>query len=171
MQIALSPGASRRRIGTPATSTCLRVALSLLVVLAVFAAAAWSAGTRPFSSSAPPPYSQTAVLRAIPFDAPLPYDLTLVEAGHGKDLAYHVVWTSAATPDQVGQQVLDHLVGSPKWQLAQNTPLAGAFTTHLARVSAEGQMTHFAELSVAPRPGGSTVTFDFTPIPTSLAPK
>ncbi|MBF6600634.1 MAG: hypothetical protein IVW36_09000 [Dehalococcoidia bacterium] len=138
---------------------------------AAFLGAAWYAGSTPFPSHDPAPYSRQAVLRAIPFDAPLPFDLQLVDAGRGPQLAYRVVWNSTAPPDAVGTQVLQHLAGSPKWQLAQNTPLTGAFTTHLARLSADGQVTHFAALSVAPQGSGSRVTFDFTPIPTSLAPK
>ncbi len=149
----------------------LRAAASLVVVLAAFAGAPWYAGVTPFAAATLAPYSQQAVLRAIPFDAPLPYKLTLVDASRGKQLPYHVVWKSDAPPNVVGQQVLDHLAGSPKWQLAENTPLAGAFTTHLARLSADAQMTHFATLSVAAAGSGSLVTFDFTPIPAMLAPK
>ena len=68
--------------------------------------------------------------------------------------------------------MLDHLAGSPKWQLTENKALAGDFTTHLASLSADAQMTHFAELSVrASGDGGSIVSFDFTPIPTSRAPR
>ena len=171
MQIAIRR-AHAPLLGTPpAPRTMVRFAASLLVVFAAFAGAAWYAGVTPFSAGTIAPYSQQAVLRAIPFDAPLPYNLTLVEAVRGRPLPYHVVWTSEAPPNAVGQQVLDHLAGSPKWQLAENTPLAGAFTTHLARETADGQMTHFATLSVTARGTGSLVTLDFTPIPTTLAPK
>ena len=127
---------------------------------------------RPFDGVRVDPYSEASVVQAIPFDAPLPYDLTLISAGRGGQLPYHATWSSALPPDRVGQQVLDHLAGSPKWQLTENKALAGDFTTHLARLSADAQMTHFAELSVrAAEDGGSIVSFDFTPIPTSRAPR
>ena len=148
-----------------------RFVASGAIIAAAFFAAAWLGHTAPFRATPPDPYSQTAVLRAIPFDAPLPYDIELASAGRGMQLPYHIVWTSKLGTDAIGQQVLDHLAGSPKWQLTENGPLAGDFTTHLARISSDGQMTHFAELSVRASATGSIVSLDFTPIPTSLAPR
>ena len=171
MQLVLPRRALLPRFDAPAVRVAARIAASLLVVGTAYAGAAWYAGVAPFRASAPAPYSRTSVLRAIPFDAPLPYDRTLLEAGRGGVLPYHVAWTSTRPPDVVGLEVLEHLRGSPKWQLTERTPLVGAFTTHLARVAANGQMTHFAELSVRPDGAGSLITFDFTPIPTAFAPK
>lgn len=170
MQIALPRRTLVDRAPALSWRVLARMALSGLVVAAGFVAAAWYSHTPPFRWTAPDPYSQGAVLRAVPFDAPLPYDIELASAGRGAQLPYHVIWTSKLSGNAIGQQVLDHLAGSPKWQLTQNGPLAGNFTTHLARLSANGQMTHFAELSVRQTATGSIVTFDFTPIPTSLAP-
>lgn len=171
MQLVLTRRTLSGRFDAPAARVAARVAASALVVGAAYLGAAWYAGVAPFRASAPAPYSQGAVLRAIPFDAPLPYDRRLLEAGRGGVLPYHVVWTSAQSPDAVGLEVLEHLRNSPKWQLTERTALAGAFTTHLARLAANGQMTHFAELSVRPYGAGSLITFDFTPIPTAFAPK
>jgi hypothetical protein len=148
----------------------VRLLGSLAVVAIAYLGAAWYAHVAPFAGLEPSPYSTQSVLRAVPFDAPLPYELALVEAGHGDPLPYHVEWRSTATPDVVAEQVVQHLAGSPKWRLADNAAIAGAFTTHLARVQSNGQMTHFAELSVRPDGAGSIVTFDFTPIPRALAP-
>ncbi|HEX5479801.1 MAG TPA: hypothetical protein VFY79_08785 [Dehalococcoidia bacterium] len=154
-----------------ARRSTLRLVASAAVIAGAFLAAAWFAGTPPFQPAPLDPYSEAAVMRAIPFDAPLPYDVHLASAGRGAQLPYHVVWTSKLSGNAIGQQVLDHLAGSPKWQLTQNGPLAGNFTTHFARLSSDGQMTHFAELSVRQTATGSVVVFDFTPIPSSLAPR
>lgn len=170
MQLAAPRRAMVMRAPVPARNNALRLVASGVVVVGAFFAAAWFAGTPPFTPAPPDPYSQASVLRAIPFDAPLPYDVHLASAGHGAQLPYHVVWTSKLSGNAIGQQVLDHLAGSPKWQLTQNGPLAGNFTTHLARLTSNGQMTHFAELSVRQTATGSVVVFDFTPIPSSLAP-
>jgi hypothetical protein len=152
-------------------SALARSAAAVAMVGAAYLASAWYAGIAPFPPRDAPPYSRDAVLRAIPFDTPLPYDRTLIETAHGSPLAYHVVFSSPRTPDEVAAQVLDHLAGSPKWQLTENRPLTGEFTTHLARLSADGQMTHFAEIAVRRERSGSIIVFDFTPIPTTLAPK
>jgi hypothetical protein len=171
MQLAMPDRRLALRAPTVLRKSTVRLVASAAIVGAAFLAAAWFAKTSPFRPTPPDPYSQTAVMRAIPFDAPLPYDIQLASTGRGGQLPYHVVWTSKLSGDAIGQQVLDHLAGSPKWQLTQNGPLAGDFTTHLARVSSDGQMTHFAELSVRQTGTGSVVTFDFTPIPTTLAPR
>ncbi|MHB8377433.1 MAG: hypothetical protein ACYDEB_10830 [Dehalococcoidia bacterium] len=171
MQLALPRRNVSSRFDAPATRAAVRITASALVVGVAYLAAAWYAGVAPFRATEPAPYSQTSVMRAVPFDAPLPYDRTLLAAGRGGALPYHVVWTSTLPPDAVGQQVLQHLRDSPKWQLTERTPLAGAFTTHLARIAANGQMTHFAELSVRRYGSGSLIAFDFTPIPTMLAPR
>jgi len=171
MQIAIGPAVTRPRSDVAPFTRAWRLVASLAVVAAAYAGAAWYGHAPPFTGRDEAPYSRTAVMRAVPFDAPLPYDLTLVEAGRGTPLPYHVVWTSAAPPDEVARQVVEHLAGSPKWRLADNAPIAGAFTTHLARVQSNGQMTHFAELSARPDGAGSVVTLDFTPIPRALAPR
>jgi hypothetical protein len=148
----------------------VRAVASLCVVVGTFLAAAWVAGTAPFGAEADPPYSETAVLRAVPFDAPLPYDIELVEAGEGDRLPYHTRWTSERTPGELAAQVRDHLSKSPKWQHTQVQALGGQFNSTFARVGSDGYMTHFAVLSVASEGGATVVTFDFSPIPTSLAP-
>jgi hypothetical protein len=173
MQIAIgsvSSAGARHSLRAPLAGVA-RIGASLAVVAAAYLGAAWYGHVPPFGPGGDAPYSRSAVLRAVPFDAPLPYDLALVDAARGTQLPYHVVWTSAAPPDDVAREVNEHLAGSPKWQLADNVPIAGAFTTHLARMQSNGQMTHFAELSVRPSGAGSIVTFDFTPIPVALAPK
>lgn len=172
MQIALaSPIAARRSAMHISIVRAARLLGSLAVIAAAYLGAAWYAHVVPFAGREPSPYSAESVVRAIPFDAPLPYDLALIEAGHGEPLPYHAAWRSAAPPDEAARQIAEHLAGSPKWQLADNAPIVGAFTTHLARLQSNGQMTHFAELSVRSDGAGSVVTFDFTPIPMALAPK
>lgn len=172
MQIALQPATSRVRIDAGVWGRGARLVASLVVVAAAYAGASWYGNVAPFEGGRNDPFSQESVLRALPFDAPLPYSISLISAGRGGQLPYHIAWSSPLSGDAVGQQVLDHLAGSPKWQLTENKPLAGDFTTTLARLSADGQMTHFAALSVRTAPGGgTTVSFDFTPIPSSLAPR
>jgi hypothetical protein len=158
----------RLRIRTPALA--LRVAGSTAVVAGAFLVAALVGATPPFEGRAPSPYGETAVLRAIPFDAPLPYDMSLVAAGRGPDLAYRAQWTSSRPPDEVAAQFFDHLAGSPKWRLTQTPPAPGEFTTTLARVGADGYMTHFARVVIAGEGAQTVITFDFTPVPSSLAP-
>ena len=121
MQLALP----RRTAVSRAFALSPRLVASGAVVALAFCAAAWAAGTPPFRPAPSDPYSEAAVLRAVPFDTPLPYDIQLVSAGRGAQLPYHVVWTSKLSGNALGQQVLDHLAGSPKWQLTQNGPLAG----------------------------------------------
>jgi len=168
MQRALPfPHADRLRL--PALAA--RVGLSFAVVVLTYLGAARVGRVFPFAAAPPDPYAPQAVERAIPYDAPLPEGLALAEAGHGDPLAYHSVWTAHEPPDQVGSQILAALGRTPKWSLTEDKPLADGVTTHLARVSSQGQMTHFAELSLAAIPGGTRLTFDFTPIPTSFAPE
>jgi hypothetical protein len=154
-----------------AARTGVRLAASVCVVGAVFLGAAWYAGTTPFGGAAYAPYSERGVVRALPFDAPLPYDQSLVEAGRGTDLPYHTRWESDLPPEEVAMQVADHLAKSPKWQLTQLTPLHGEFDTTFARQSADGYLTHFASMSVTAAGAGTVIVFDFTPVPTSLAPE
>ena len=170
MQLAISrPDALAASVARLAPGAFRSIA-SLAVVAGVFVAAAWYAGTMPFEGESIAPYSTRGVLRAIPFDAPLPYDQSLVEAGRGTELPYHTRWESKLSAQEVAVQVADHLAKSPKWQLTQLTPLAGEFETTFARQGADGYLTHFAFMSVKAAGAGSIITFDFTPVPTVLAP-
>ena len=66
----------------------LRVSFSFAVITTAFLIAAWFGRTPPFEGRAYDPYAEQSVLRAMPFDAPLPYDMALVAAGQGVELAY-----------------------------------------------------------------------------------
>jgi hypothetical protein len=151
-------------------SDVFRVVASIFVVAAAYLGAAWIGGVAPFEGRAAAPYSERGVLRAIPFDAPLPYDIELVGAGRGERLPYHTRWTSDLAAAEVAAQVREHLEGSPKWQHTQLQPLASEFSSTFARIGSDGYMTHFAVMSIAEEGGGTVVVFDFTPIPTTLAP-
>ncbi len=135
-----------------------------------FLGAAWFGGTPPFEGRASDPYSERAVLKALPFDAPLPYTMSLVTAGRGEELAYQIQWTSNLPSAEIAAQFREHLVGSPKWSLTQIAPTTNEFVTTIARVGADGYMTHFARLEISHEAGQTIVSFDFTPIPTALAP-
>lgn len=171
VQLAVTKGLPTDDAVTRRLRPVARTAASLALVAAAFFVAAWTGGTAPFHGSARDPYATNAVVRAIPFDAPLPYDKTLMEAGRGPRLPYHVRWTSDLPPGAVSAQVREHLAGSPRWELTQTVPVEGEFATTLARSGSDGYMTHFAELSVAAERGVTVITFDFTPIPTTLAPE
>jgi hypothetical protein len=152
-------------------STAVRLVVSTCVVVAAFLAAAWVGRTFPFESRIADPYGEAAVVRAMPFDTPMPYDISLAAAGRGADLPYHTQWTSPLPPDEIAGQFHEHLAGSPRWELTQTAPAGSEFTTTLARTGADGYMTHFARMSVGRDAGQTIVTFDFTPIPSSLAPE
>jgi len=142
-----------------------RAAASLAIVAVAFAIAAYVAGTRPFEGRIGEPSSHERAVRALPFDAPLPYDIDLTWAGRGEDLPYRLVYASNLAPDALGAQVADHLDGSPKWQLTQHTDLRGEFDTTFSRVGSDGLMTHFAVATLHERSGGGSVfTFDFIPM-------
>ena len=64
------------------------------MVAAAFIGAAWLGGTPPFESHTHDPFSETSVMRALPFDAPIPHDMALVAAGRGEELAYHAQWSA-----------------------------------------------------------------------------
>jgi len=128
-----------------------RIVASLCVVAVGFFVAARVAGTAPFEGAAADPYGEKGVLRALPFDAPLPYDIELAEAGRGERLPYHTRWTSELAPDDVAAQVREHLAKSPKWQHTQVQPLTGRLSSTFARVGSDGYMTHFAVLSTSRR--------------------
>jgi hypothetical protein len=152
------------------SATALRAGVSLCVITAAFLVAAWFGRTPPFEGRAYDPYAEQSVLRALPFDAPLPYDMALVAAGRGDELAYHVQWTSNLDPSKLRAQFDEHLAGSPKWRLTQDPALSDTFTTTIARIGADGYMTHFAELSIASERNQRIITLDFTPVPLALAP-
>ncbi|MEX2247070.1 MAG: hypothetical protein WEC75_10320 [Dehalococcoidia bacterium] len=169
MQIAI-PTPSPSIPTLPAPRQAARFLASAAVVALAFIIAAWIAGTTPFDGARGDPYSPKAVQRALPFDAPLPYDVTIVEAGRGDRLPYHMQLHSSLPPAAIAAQVGDHLANSPKWHATQSTPIEGEFATTFARTGADGFMTHFAAISVTATGTGSLVTFDFTPVPTTLAP-
>jgi hypothetical protein len=147
-----------------------RAIASLATVTAAFFATAWIGGTPPFEGRTFDPYSETGVMRALPFDAPLPYDISLTAAGRGPDLAYQAQWTSQRSPAEIKAQFEEHLRQSPRWRPTQEPPAGDEFVTTLARVGSDGYMTHFARLAVQRGTGQTIVTFTFTPIPSSLAP-
>ena len=140
-------------------------------MVSAFVAAAWLGRTFPFEQRPADPYSNASVVRAMSFDTPMPYDISLASAGRGTDLAYHTQWTSTLPPAEIAAQFNQHLAGSPRWVLTQNVPTAGEFTTTLVRRGSDGYMTHFARITVAANGGQTIVTLDFTPIPTDLAPE
>ncbi|HLB24185.1 MAG TPA: hypothetical protein VJP07_08825 [Dehalococcoidia bacterium] len=147
-----------------------RAVVSVVTVAVAFIGAAWMGSTPPFEGRAHNPYGETAVVRALPFDAPLPYDMSLVAAGRGDDLPYMAQWTTDLEAAEVAAQFHEHLAKSPRWRLTQDPPTSDTFVTTLARVGSDGYMTHFARLTLESGTGQTIVTFDFTPIPTSLAP-
>ena len=106
----------------------------------------------------------------MPFDAPLPYDKSLVIAGRGEDLPYQLQWTSSLPPADIAAQFREHLAGSPKWSLTQNPPATDEFITTLARIGADGYMTHFASFAISSEAEQTIISFSFTPIPSALAP-
>lgn len=142
----------------------------MTIVAGAFLASAWAGRTPPFEERSYDPYSETSILRAIPFDAPLPYDMALVAAGRGDELAYHVQWSSAEPSSGIAEQFREHLAGSPRWVLTQEAPTGDNFTTTMARLDSRGYMTHFARLAISPSTGQTFITLDFTPVPSSLAP-
>lgn len=163
------------RVHTPAISRTLirigRIAASLIIVAGAFLGAAWLGGTPPFEGNTVDPYSENRVMRALPFDVPLPHDMSLAVAGRGGELPYHVQWTSQTPPGALIAQYEEHLAGSPKWRelVAEKNESAAAVT--LARSSSDGILTHYAKLTITRDATQTVVTFDFTPIPTSLAPE
>ena len=141
-----------------------RIAGSVLVVVVAFFAASYVAATPPFEQRAGAPSERDRVLRALPFDAPLPYDITLTRAGRGEDLPYRLEYTSTLQPAALAAQVAEHLAGAPKWSLTQDTSLSGEFSTTFSRIDSTGLMTHFA-VATLERDGARTIfTFDFVPI-------
>ena len=156
------------RARLPRTGT--RLTAYGVVLAAAFLASAWVGKAPPFEGRVPDPYSETAVLRAIPFDAPLPYDIAVVGAGRGDDLPYRAQWSSEEPAAVIAEQFHEHLAGSPKWLLTQEAPAGHEFTTTLARLDASGYMTHFARITIEHSSGQTFVTLEFTPVPSTLAP-
>ena len=144
---------------------------SLAIVGSAFLIAAWLGDTPPFEGNTSDPYSEKRVLRALPFDVPLPYDMSLVVAARGVDLPYHAQWTSQAPPEELIAQYEKHLTGSPRWRQLVGETQGGEAAVTLARSSSDGILTHFAKLTISRDATQTIVTFDFTPIPSSLAPE
>lgn len=144
---------------------------SIAIIGGAFLIAAWFGGTPPFEGNTSDPYSESRVLRAMPFDVPLPHDMSLAVAGRGDELPYHAQWTSQTPPQDLIAQYEEHLAGSPKWRelVAEKGPANATVT--LARSSSDGILTHFAKLTISRDATQTVVTFDFTPIPSSLAPE
>jgi hypothetical protein len=160
----------RRGAATAWPRPALRMAASLLVLISSFVAAAWIGDSPPFSGSPYDPYSETAVLRAIPFDAPLPYDMSVITAGHGRELPYHTQWTATGSLAEIEAQFREHLAGSPRWTINREQRSSKAASITLVRFDSDGYLTHFARLAIESARSQTIVTFDFTPIPTSTAP-
>ncbi|MBI5289260.1 MAG: hypothetical protein HY873_09850 [Chloroflexi bacterium] len=158
------------RLSTRVSGAWIRAAISGAVITAAFLGSAWVGHTPPFEGRAYDPYSETAVIRALPFDTPLPFDISLVAAGRGEDLPYHAQWTSNLDTRDTSAQFNEHLAGSPRWRLTQDPPTVDEFVTTLVRLDAAGYMTHFARLAIERDAGQTIVTLDFSPVPVSLAP-
>jgi hypothetical protein len=141
-----------------------RLSASVAVAAAAFFAANFVAARPPFEHRAGAPSETDRVLRALPFDAPLPYDITLERAGRGPDLPYAIEYTSALPPEALGAQVADHLAGAPKWALTQDTDLRAEFQTTFSRVDSTGLLTHFAVATMMREGEGTRFTFEFVPI-------
>ena len=148
----------------------MRAMASAAIIAIAFLAAAWFGATPPFEGRATDPYSERSVLNALPFDAPLPYEMALVTAGRGEGLPYQLQWTSSLPAAEIAAQFREHLAGSPKWRLTQEPPTTDEFVTTVARIGADGYMTHFASIAISREAGQTIVSFNFTPIPTALAP-
>jgi hypothetical protein len=148
-----------------------RAASSLLLAGVAFLCASYIGGTAPFEHRAGEPSERERVLRALPFDAPLPYDVELTHAGEGEDLPYRLEYASGLSAAALGAQVADHLAGAPKWSLTQHTDLHGEFTTTFSRVDSTGLLTHFAVASLRADGGRTVFTFDFVPIAELDAPR
>lgn len=172
MQVPLAASLPRR-IAAPSPTLILRLALSLAVVAGAYVVAAWAGGVTPFPPRTVDPYSPKEVLRAIPYDVPLPPELTLADAGRGEELPYHAEWSAGVTPAEIVSDVRTFLDINPKWQIVTDDPEpGGGVRLVLARSTDFGLMTHYAILRVVEGgAGGAVVTLDFTPIPTSLAPE
>lgn len=168
--VAWTPARIRTRMSAPTSvrRRVLRACASAAVIAAAFLVAAWLGRTPPFEGRMHDPFSETAVLRAVPFDAPLPQDMSLVAAGRGDDLAYNVQWTSPASTAALVDAFETRLDGSPKWETTHAETARGALTTTLARLGSDGYMTHFARLTIRPEGEQSIVSFEFTPVPVSL---
>jgi hypothetical protein len=157
-------------VDTPLSRHAGRLALSALVVCVAYIGAAWFARTFPFEGRLHDPYSESSVVRAMPFDTPMPYDVSLASAGRGDDLPYSTQWTSALPASDIEAQFREHLAGSPRWVITEDALVSEGFAGTIVRRGSDGYMTHFAHVAIESSGGQTIVTFDFTPIPTSLAP-
>ncbi len=157
-----------------ANRTAVRVGrgvASIAIVGGAFLIAAWFGGTPPFEGNTADPYSENRVIRALPFDVPLPHDMSLAVAGRGDELPYHAQWTSQTPPQELIAQYEEHLAGSPRWRELVVEKTADDSAVTLARSSSDGILTHFAKLTISRDATQTVVTFNFTPIPSSLAPE
>lgn len=153
--------ASFSAIRLPGRESSLRAAASLVATAAAFLICARGAGTVPFERGATALSDGVRAERSLPHDTPLPDRGALLESARGPQLPYLLVWESPLTPAEAGGQIEAALATSERWQMTQFTDLHGEFSTTLARVSADNQMTHFALLSVQDEGGRTVVRFEF----------
>lgn len=158
MQMSLVTPASARPF---AWRGAARVALYALVLCGAFAAAAYVGRVPPLDRARGGESDAERALAAVPFDAPLPYDITLVGSGRGRELPNRVEWVSGLPPRDVGAQVVDHLVKSPKWQATQFVDPYGEFTQTFVRTGADGYLTHFAVMSLRAQDSRTIIEFEF----------
>jgi hypothetical protein len=156
---------------THVSGAAVRAIAAVSTIAVAFLTSAWIGGTPPFEGHTYDPYAESAVMHALPFDTPLPYDMSVAAAGRGPDLPYRAQWTSTLAAGEVAAEFRQHLERSPRWRLTQDAPVGDEFVTTLARVDAGGYMTHFGRLTIARDNDQTVITFDFTPIPAGLAPR
>jgi hypothetical protein len=154
---ATSPVAIR----VPRVATAIRLAAFVLVSSAAFLASAYAAGTAPFEREPATLSDAVRAERVLPFDAPLPARGALLEAGRGPQLPHVLAWESPLSAAEAGRAVETALASSASWEMTQQTDLRGPFSTTLARVSSDNQMTHFALLSVRVEDDRTVVRFEF----------
>jgi len=138
-----------------------RVALYAAALCGAFILAAYVGRVPPLDRVRAGQSDAERALAGVPFDAPLPYDITLVGAGRGRELPNRVEWVSELPPSEAGAQVLDHLAKSPKWQATQFVDLRGEFRQTFARTGSDGYLTHFAVMTLRAQDARTIVEFEF----------
>jgi hypothetical protein len=155
----------------PLPARALRTLASGMTITLAFLAAAWLGGTPPFEGNADNPYSEARVVRAIPFDTPLPYSMSLAAGGRGEELPYFAQWTSGLAPNAMLAEYREHLAGSPRWRiLTEEVHAGGTYSSTLARTTDRNTLTHYAQFSITRDSMQTVVELRFTPVPVSLAP-
>ena len=144
--------------------------LAAAVVIGVtsgYAGSAYVSGSGPFHHD--PYFARRDVLNALPGDFPVPPASRVDSAGPGTHLPYRVEWHSPDAKSEVAGLMRARLADGT-WRIVDATDDGQSARLRGTRSASSGGKPFIAEVAISEAGGGSRVSVEFSPLPSSLVP-